>query len=272
MNLTRIEIGKLIYQKLLKNKEALKKQFSESKNRIGFFYLDALLPEDLAFKIHEKFPDLKETVKKKNLREHKHTAFQMNKYQPILEELIYAFQEKEVVQIVSEICAIESILPDKHLYAGGLSLMSKDGFLNPHLDNSHDKDIKNWRVLNLLYYATPRWELENGGNLEIWPNGLNKKQLTLQSKFNRLVVMATHQESWHSVSKVNIENIRCCVSNYYFSEKPLTAIDSFHITTFRARPEEKIKNLVLQLDTSIRKVLRKIIKKGIRENPHHYKK
>ena len=44
------------------------------------------------------------------------------------------------------------------------------------------------------------------------------------------------------------------------------------ITSFRGRPENKLSDLVLQLDTFLRMTLRKIFKKGIKENPHVYKK
>jgi len=150
--------------------------------------------------------------------------------------------------------------------------MGKNNFLNPHLDNSHDKDRNKWRVLNLLYYVTPNWQNEHGGNLEIWPKGLKNDPISIISKFNRLVVMTTHQKSWHSVSKVLKEDIRCCISNYYFSDTPLLTSDTFHVTTFRGRPEEKIKDFMLQLDNTVRSGLRKFFKKGVRENPHQYKK
>ena len=150
--------------------------------------------------------------------------------------------------------------------------MKKANFLNPHLDNSHDKDRNQWRVLNLLYYATPNWEFKDGGNLELWQNGLKKKPTTVVSKFNRLVVMATHQKSWHSVSKVLTHKVRCCVSNYYFSKTPLHSSDRFHVTTFRGRPTEKVKDIILQLENTCRSMIRKVFKKGIRENPHQYKK
>ncbi len=35
--------------------------------------------------------------------------------------------------------------------------MSKGVYLRPRLDNSHDKNRKRYRVVNLLYYVTPEW-------------------------------------------------------------------------------------------------------------------
>lgn len=270
--INRKEIALLIVEKLTNEKEALKALFQKSKNEIGFFYIDNLLPEKLVIEINKKFPKLAESKQRKNIRENKHVAYQMDKYNPLLEEVIYAFQDDEIVKIISEICQLENILPDKNLYAGGLSLMAKNNYLSPHLDNSHDKDRQLWRVLNLLFYVTPNWKIENGGNLELWPKGLEEKPIEIESSFNRLVVMATHQKSWHSVNKVLVDDVRCCVSNYYFSETPLLQNDSFHITTFRGRPTQKIKDVFLRIDNNLRSSVRKIFKKGIRENPHQYKK
>lgn len=272
MSFTKNQIADIILARLESKKNDLEKQFLASKESIGYFFIDDILPRDLALEIYHKFPNADESVKRKSLREYKFTAFQMNKFNPLLEEVIYAFQDERIVDLVSNICGIEQVFPDTNLYAGGLSLMKKDNFLNPHLDNSHDKDRNRWRVLNLLYYVSPDWKIENGGNLELWPKGLEHKQLTVESKFNRLVVMATHQKSWHSVSKVLVNDVRCCVSNYYFSDQPLLASDRFHITTFRGRPEEKLKDILLQFDSTLRSSVRKLFKKGIRENPHRYKK
>ncbi|SHM78994.1 2OG-Fe(II) oxygenase [Polaribacter sp. KT 15] len=270
--MNRTEIANLILTNLNENKDALKKQFLSSKDEIGYFYLDNLLPETVALEIYQNFPDTKEAVKKKNLREFKFTAYQMNKYDVLLEEIVYSFQDKRVVKLVGKICELKDIEGDENLYAGGLSLMEKDNFLNPHLDNSHDKDRNKWRVLNLLYYVSPNWKLENGGNLELWPKGLKEPQITIVSKFNRLVVMSTHNNSWHSVSKILKDDVRNCVSNYYFSNAPFLVSDTFHVTTFRGRSSEKIKDILLRIDNGFRGSLRKIFKKGFRENPHQYKK
>ena len=106
----------------------------------------------------------------------------------------------------------------------------------------------------------------------MWPNGLQKNQITIHIKFNRLVIMLTHNKSLHSVSPVVYNGFRCCISNYYFSKKPVFATDRFHVTSFRGRPEHRFIDAILKIDTFLRMSVRKVFKKGIRENPHVYKK
>ncbi|MDI1316517.1 2OG-Fe(II) oxygenase [Flavobacterium sp.] len=269
--MNRTQLADLIFERLVSEKEKLTTEF-ENSGSIGYFFIDAILPNEIALQIHNVFPKSEEMTLKKSLREDKYVAAQMNLYNPLLEEIIYAFQDERIVRIIGEICSIENPIPDENLYAGGISLMGKNQFLNPHLDNSHDKDRNLWRVLNLLYYVTPDWKEENGGNLELWPNGLKNKQTTIHSKFNRLAVMETHNKSLHSVSPVVFDGYRRGVSNYYFANTPLQESDRFHVTSFRGRPENKLSDLILQLDTFLRMSLRKIFKKGIKENPHVYKK
>ncbi|SEM18672.1 Proline 4-hydroxylase (includes Rps23 Pro-64 3,4-dihydroxylase Tpa1), contains SM-20 domain [Aquimarina amphilecti] len=268
----RDKIADLIFLKLKDNEEVLKKHFDQTSEGIGYFYLDDVLPNDLTRQVFDKFPRTKDIKVKRSIREYKYVAAQMNKYHPLLEEIIYAFQDKRIVDLIAEICGYSNVKPDDKLYAGGISMMGKGNYLNPHLDNSHDKDVKLWRVLNLLYYVTPDWIPENGGNLELWPEGLKNKPVSINSSYNRLVVMATHKDSWHSVGKVKVDNVRCCISNYYFSTESVDAKRSFHVTTFRGWPGQFFRDKILKIDSSIRMGVRKIFKKGIRENPHVYKK
>ena len=272
MNWNRVQLADYILKSLSDNEEQLKNQFQNDISSIRSFYLDDLLPEEITNQIHQVFPKPEQMVLKRSIREDKYVAAQMNLYNPLLEEIIFAFQDERIVQKVGEICGIDNPIPDENLYAGGISMMGNGQFLNPHLDNSHDKDRNLWRVLNLLFYVTPNWEEEYGGNLELWPEGMNNKQITIHSKFNRLAVMETHNDSLHSVSPVVFEGYRCCVSNYYFSDKPMRKEDTFHVTSFRGRPENKITDLVLRFDAQLRMMVRKIFKKGIKENPHVYKK
>jgi hypothetical protein len=74
------------------------------------------------------------------------------------------------------------------------------------------------------------------------------------------------------VSQVTVDRSRCCISNYYFSEKPLEDHEYFHVTSFRGRPEQPLRDMVLQGDIALRQGIRKVFKKGIVENPHVYRK
>ena len=219
------EISDLIYQKILLGKDKLAEFYRDTEGTIGYFFIDDLLPRELAIKCYEVFPTKNEMRRLKSFKEFKYVSAQMNKHDKLLEHVLYAFQDKRIVNLISEICGIKSVYADELLYAGGLSLMGENNFLNPHLDNSHDAERKRWRVLNLLYYVTPDWEEDYGGNLELWPDGPKKTPTVIHSKFNRLIVMATHQNSWHSVNPVLTNKDRCCISNYFFSDVPLNKHD-----------------------------------------------
>ncbi|MEP5340494.1 MAG: 2OG-Fe(II) oxygenase [Algibacter sp.] len=266
------EITKIVYNNIKSKKNDLIESYNDSKESIGFFFIDDLLPKNLALELYKVFPEKSEMRCLKSIREYKYISAQMDKHNSLLEEVLYVFQQKEIIDLIGEICNVKSLYADEFLYAGGISLMSQNNFLNPHLDNSHDAERERWRVLNLLYYVTPNWEIEDGGNLELWPNGPKKNPVVIKSKFNRLVVMATHQSSWHSVNKVLVDKNRCCISNYYFSKEPLKSLDKFHVTKYKGRPEEIFKNLVLDIDANLRMLVRKFFKKGVRKNPHIYKK
>ncbi len=271
MELSRKVLADLILEKLISKKEELKKEFNQY-DRINSCIIDDLLPKDVALKIYEGYPSPEEMALHKSLRENKRIAAQMDLYNPILEEAVFAFQDMRIVKVVEEITGLKEMIPDEHLYAGGISLMATGNFLNPHLDNSHDNDRANYRVLNLLYYVTPEWDINNGGNLELWDSGMDKPQRVIHAKFNRLALMITNKTSIHSVSKVTAKGKRCCVSNYYFSKRPAEPSEYFHVTSFYGRPEEPIKNVFLRVDAFLRQTIRKFTGKRIVETKHIYKK
>jgi Rps23 Pro-64 3,4-dihydroxylase Tpa1-like proline 4-hydroxylase len=271
MQLDRKAIAQRMLPKFASRIAELDQQWRQSAP-VNHFVIDDLLPEEWARAIRSAFPQPKAMALKSSLRELKYVAAQMNQYDPLLEEIVYGFQEPEIVDAVGRITSLKGLEPDSLLYAGGVSLMAPGHFLNPHVDNSHDKFRQRYRVLNLLYYVSPDWAEDFGGNLELWPDGPTGKPITILSKFNRLVVMVTHRGSWHSVSKNVATADRCCVSNYYFSEYAIGEEEYFHVTSFRGRPEQPIRDLVLRGDIWLRMMIRKVFPRGIKENPHFYKK
>lgn len=268
----RKDLGLIICKRLQEEKERMRLDFRKA-NQINTCFIDDVFPEEIAMEIYHAFPDPSQMKENHTIREYKKIAAQMDLYHPLLEEVIYAFQEADVVKACEEITGIDDMHPDESLYAGGISLMVKGNFLNPHLDNSHDNNRDKYRVLNLLYYVNPDWTLAHGGNLELWDKGMGQPQRTIVSKFNRLALMITNDSSIHSVSKVAVDASRCCVSNYYFSEKSVNNRKYFHVTSFYGRPEESFsKKLILKLDRNFRNLVRKFTGNRLVPTEHVYKK
>jgi len=216
--------------------------------------MDEVFPPGWAAAIHDAFPpDARSFVRRESLKEHKSVSGPLNALPPLLTEVVYAFQDRRIVERVGEITGMRELEPDPLLYAGGLSMMFRGDFLNPHIDNSHDLKRQRYRRLNLLYYTAPDWTLEDGGNFELWdPSGHVPR--TIVSTANRLVIMCTDRHSLHSVSPVRSDRPRCCVSNYYFSKQSPTGEDYFHVTSFWGRPEQPVRRLLGSVDNFARNI------------------
>lgn len=253
----------LLLDKIQTSADSIKTQWtSPVGTNTRHFVIDELLDPTSCQSIYDAFPkDGDGFFSSKSFREKKRTSADLGAYNKILADITYAFQDKRVVNLIANIVGFEHIEPDPKLYAGGLSMMFPGDFLNPHIDNSHDGDRKRYRRLNLLYYVSPDWKIEYGGNFELWDQEkINQKTLTALT--NRLVVMETNKKSWHSVSQVQVERPRCCVSNYYFSTVSPDSTDYFHVTSFTSRPEEKLKRVLSLIDNTLRNFVSKTFKIG----------
>lgn len=253
----------IIAAKLSAEADSVRKQWSSPQGtNTRHFIIDDLLPKSDCHAIYQAFPhDGDGFQSRESFREKKRTSANLDAYDAILSDITYAFQDPKVVGLISGIINYPNIEPDPKLYAGGLSMMFQDDFLNPHIDNSHDADRGKYRRLNLLYYVSPDWRMENGGNFELW-NDERTEPKTLVSFANRLVVMETNKTSWHSVSPVKVASPRCCVSNYYFSDVSPDSSDYFHVTSFSGRPGEVVKSVVGAVDNVVRNIVSKTFKVG----------
>ena len=270
MYMDRSQIGNAIARRLREQADDLDVMWRAS---VPFrhFVLDNLLPEPDVLSLAKGFPGQDKLMLRSTIRERKRVGVDISKYDRGVADHLFAFQQPEVVEAVAEITKLGEIEPDPTLYASGISTMCKGDFLNPHIDNSHDGDAKRYRVLNLLFYVSAGWDRDNGGNLELWDQRLRHNH-TVLSKFNRLVVMETHQTSWHSVSKVLVDSPRLCLSNYYFSCTSPAATDYSNVTTFAGRPEEPFKRIVLRMDGIARNLIGKAFPGLTRRTRHRIRK
>lgn len=253
----------LILKRLDRDLDALQADFACTDRGVTARYavIDDLLPAEWAERIAAAFPDSREMRLLDSFREKKYTSKSLDRFDALIRDVTFAFQDERVIAKVAEITGLRDAIGDPHLYAGGLSSMERGHFLNPHIDNSHDGEQQNYRVLNLLYYVTPEWKADNGGSLELWDDHVTRP-LEIPSLFNRLVLMSTGDKTWHSVNEVRVDTPRRCVSNYYFSPHSPNGSETSHVTYFMARPEQKLRRVITKVDSELRSMLRRIKRRG----------
>lgn len=259
---SREELINFVIKSIERDKDQVLNQWKNPGNTTTrHFFIDDLFPREVADEISSSFPRENEHWNQRDsFRERKKTLAKLSYAPQILSDVTFAIQAPGVLKKISEITGVHSLEGDPLLYAGGLSMMHDGDFLNPHIDNSHNMDRSLYRKFNALYYVSPDWSSEKGGNLELWDEGVTSP-VEIVSKFNRLVIMETNKLSWHSVNQVNSSSPRCCVSNYYFAKGPQPySEDYYHVTSFMGRPEEKMKRLVSHLDNSARQFVATALK------------
>jgi len=251
-----------IVERLHQDSDRIREEFSApGALSTKFAIVDRLLPEEMAHAIHAAFPASEQMRLLDSFRERKFTSKALDTHDALIADATFAFQDPRVLHAVEGLTGIKEAHADPKLYAGGISAMAQGHFLNPHLDNSHDFEQRHYRVLNLLYYCTPDWQAEDGGNLELWNEAVTEA-VEIPSLFNRLVLMSTNDKSWHSVNEVKRDGRRCCVSNYYFSPHSPNGYETTHVTYFKARPEQKIRRIWTEADSRLRTLARIVKKSG----------
>ncbi len=256
--MNRKEISDLILSRISEESvNKLQKNYLSSSS-INYLVIDNLLPTKLALEINSNFPSRNEMKLLTGPQEKKFVATNWGKEKKIVEECLFAFQDRRLLKEISKICQIKDLSGDPELYAGGVSLMDKGCFLNPHIDNSHDRLKERYRRLNLLYYVTKPWNsFEDGGELVLFPKGINSDIISIPTEFNRLVIMRTDNKSLHGVNKITSdENARKCISNYYFSVSSPNEKEYYHSTSFRGFKKEKVKDIYLRINSFTRTTIK----------------
>lgn len=258
-----LAFAQMIADRLVRAIEPLKAQWQQPQGTpTRHFVVDDLLPQHEAERVWQAFPQTEPIwYQYETFRERKKTFAKLDAINPLISAITDAFHENNVLDAVQRITDLEDLEADPELYAGGISMMSRGDFLNPHIDNSHDGPRRRYRRLNLLYYISHDWRREFGGNFELWDEKVTKPK-EIQSSFNRLVVMETNRTSWHSVNPVVADKNRCCISNYYFSTASPENRHYYHVTSFTGRPGELAARAFGKIDNAFRQWVAVVTKRS----------
>jgi hypothetical protein len=158
--------------------------------------------------------------------------------------LIYALNSSAFLQFLERLTGIKGLVPDPHLWGGGLHQILPGGKLAVHADFNNYPHFKLDRRLNVLVYLNRDWREEWGGHLELWDRDMARCEQRILPLFNRMVCFSTTDTSFHG----HPDELRCppdrtrrSLALYYYSNgRPAEEIGRPHTTLFQYRPDDEL--------------------------------
>ena len=225
------------------------------KHPVEHIAVDDLLPTSSAHWLSEAFPDEAKLQHVRSLSKNMHLSRALAPLSEPLQELLTALQAPSVTRLLGDIIGVRDLTPDHKLDASGLVSLRRGGFENPHLEASHNAAGDKYCVLKAIYYLSPDWRLADGGQLELWEDGLDRLPTVTLAKFNRLTLVAMHERSWHSINRVNAKRPRRALVHSYYAPEPLARQAYKHGVSFRGRPDQSVRDLLLRATQSLPEAL-----------------
>lgn len=220
--------------------------------------MDKFLPEDVLDAILEEFPDPKKIdwLHLNHDNSKKLASRDLLQIGGFTRHVISELNSSVFITFLEKLAGIDGLVPDPHLWGGGLHQIERGGYLNIHADFNRHPKLKLDRRLNLLLYLNKDWKEGYGGHLELWNRQMTRCEIKVLPLFNRCVIFSTTDFSFHGhpVPLTCPEGwTRKSLALYYYTNgRPLEERTSSHSTLYR-HPGIKESNLMLIL----RKVSRK---------------
>lgn len=220
-----------------------------------------MFSEDILNTVLREFPDLSKASDKfqyDNEHELKLASKGEIHFGPGTKQFIHFLNSRPFILFLEAMTGIDGLIPDPHLYGGGLHELKNSGFLNIHADFNRHPKIRLDRRLNVLIYLNKNWKEENGGQFELWDEEMKKCEVSVVPEFNTFAAFSTTSSSYHG----NPNPISCAPGNsrksialyYYTNGRPEEEIKSGledHSTLFKLRPGQELKKKSLSAKETI---------------------
>jgi Rps23 Pro-64 3,4-dihydroxylase Tpa1-like proline 4-hydroxylase len=203
-------------------------------------YIDNFLPKELAIKLSKEFPKLNKVNKDWKVHKNKNVIRYFledsSLYKKNLNIFSMLLNSRKFLLFLETLTGLESIIPDPFFVGGGAMSAGKGGFLNVHADFNYHHKLQSWRRINVLFYLTPNWKKNWGGNLEFWSKDKKKKIREIEPIFNRVIIFNTTSKSFHgqpkplSCPKSITRNVFSAF--YYSSVKDKDSMSEPHFTRY----------------------------------------
>ena len=253
------------------DRDALRAQVRQAKP-FPNFKIDNFLDDEFADRVLAAFPSYEDAIKVGR------TFAAVNESKKVqvtdaalfaepIAQLNAALAAPDFLDLLSFAFDIPKLLADDRLVGGGIHQTGPRGHLDVHIDFNYIEDRELHRRLNILIYFNKGWKEEWGGNVELWDRNVEVCHHSFAPVFNRCVVFATSEISYHGVSAVNCPpdcSRKSFAAYYYTKEAPIGWTGETHTTVFKARPNEIFKGRVLMpLEAATRNMLETL--RGLRK-------
>lgn len=188
---------------------------------------DDFLPVGAADQLSCEYPSPDDS--KKDFKFHSHEYGRryfledVRQFTPGLKLFSQAVTSRSFLLFLETLTGLKSLLPDPYFMGGGAVITPHGGFLKMHVDFNWNQKLQAWRRINALFYLTPDWQEEWGGNLEFCDDDGQIPIKSVCPFFNRLVVFNTTSKTYHG-QPTPISSLatrpRCVFSVYYYSTAP----------------------------------------------------
>jgi Rps23 Pro-64 3,4-dihydroxylase Tpa1-like proline 4-hydroxylase len=240
----------MINNEILRKSNELRHSFENSKLH-KHICIDDFFESAIAQKLLEEFPpfDNKKAIDEFGDVGPKCVHNNIQTLGPTYKELHTYIHSIEFLNAVSSLTGIPDLLPDPNLYGGGTHENLDGAELDPHVDFNYDPITHYHRRLNVLFYLNHEWQEEWGGGIEFhsdptqWPKE-NDRVISYNCLFNRCVIFATNEDSWHGFQKIRLPQDRKAagvsrklISIYLYTKtRPLEEIAPSHSTFYVPYP------------------------------------
>jgi 2OG-Fe(II) oxygenase superfamily len=137
-----------------------------------------------------------------------------------IQRFLFQMNSPTMLAFLEDLTGIDGLIPDPYFGGGALHLIPPGGFLKVHADFNWHPKLRLDRRLNMLVYLNRDWEERYGGDLELWDAGGQACVKKISPHFNRTVVFATTDASYHGHPlplRCPADVTRKSVSLYYYT-------------------------------------------------------
>lgn len=150
---------------------------------------------------------------------------------------------RELRQLVSSMTGIPDLLHDPHYFGGGTHENRSGQDLDFHIDFNYHPITNEHRRLNIILFLNRQWQESWGGSLELCedPSKPTKNCVSVLPMFNRAVIFATTEHSWHGFRRIEspenqVLSRKSFALYYYTARRPAEESARHHSTVYIERP------------------------------------